>query len=56
MGLSDGRISTCGGGAVASLLQSGLLEGKTAKLLTKPLMKTIGENNKTIYYGGFSFE
>jgi AmmeMemoRadiSam system protein B len=55
-GLSNGRLSTCGGGAVAALLQSGLLEGKTTKLLTKPLMKTIGEDNKTIYYGGFSFE
>jgi AmmeMemoRadiSam system protein B len=54
-GISGGRISTCGGGAVAALLQSGLLEGKNAKLLTEPLMKTIGENNKTIYYGSFSF-
>jgi AmmeMemoRadiSam system protein B len=55
-GLYDGRLSVCGGGAAAALLQSGLLESKTGRLISGPLLKTRGEGNNTVYYGGISFE
>ncbi|MDR1950197.1 MAG: AmmeMemoRadiSam system protein B [Spirochaetaceae bacterium] len=54
--LTDGRINPCGGGALAALLESGLLAGKTGKLVSGPLINARGEEDKTVYYGGISFE
>jgi AmmeMemoRadiSam system protein B len=54
--LYNGRISICGGGVVAALLESGLLAGKAGKLVSGPLIKAIGEENKSVYYGGIAFE
>jgi AmmeMemoRadiSam system protein B len=55
-GLYDGSLSACGGAAAAALLQSGLVAGKTGKLVSGPLVKTKGEENITVYYGGFAFQ
>ncbi|GHV55073.1 hypothetical protein AGMMS49579_17010 [Spirochaetia bacterium] len=55
-GLEDGRISTCGGGIVASLLESGLVAKNEARLISKPLISARGEDNETIYYGALSYE
>jgi AmmeMemoRadiSam system protein B len=55
-GLYDGRISACGGAALAALLESGLLADKTARLVSGPLVNVRDEDNKTVYYGGLSFE
>jgi AmmeMemoRadiSam system protein B len=54
--LYQDRISVCGGGVVAALLESGLLAGKPGKLVSGPLVKAIGEENKSVYYGGLAFE
>jgi AmmeMemoRadiSam system protein B len=54
--LYDGRLSVCGGAALAALLESGLLAGKPGKLVSGPLVQTKGEGSKTVYYGGFSFD
>jgi AmmeMemoRadiSam system protein B len=51
--LLTGRINTCGGGAVASLLQSGLLDPMRA--IPHPLLRVNGEGNTTVYYGALSF-
>jgi AmmeMemoRadiSam system protein B len=53
--LSNGGITACGGGAVAALLQSGLLMNKTGKLLTSPLINALGEEGKTVYYGALAY-
>lgn len=53
--LREGRINPCGGGALAALLESGLLAGRPGKLVSGPV-KARGEENKTVYYGGISFE
>jgi AmmeMemoRadiSam system protein B len=49
----NGRINTCGGGLVASLLQSGLLDPMRA--ISQPLLRVNGEGNTTVYYGALSF-
>ncbi|MDR2403655.1 MAG: AmmeMemoRadiSam system protein B [Spirochaetaceae bacterium] len=54
--LRDGRINPCGGGALAALLESGLLAGRPGKLVSGSLVKARGEEDKTVYYGGVSFE
>jgi AmmeMemoRadiSam system protein B len=54
-GIYEDRISPCGGQAVAALLASGLLDGKTCKLVSGPLVKTRAEDNRTVYYGGLAF-
>jgi AmmeMemoRadiSam system protein B len=52
--LLDGRISNCGGGPVASLLQSGLLD--SLRPASRPLIRATGEENTTVYYGALSYE
>jgi AmmeMemoRadiSam system protein B len=54
--LEDARINPCGGGALLALLESGLLAGKPGKLVSGPLVKAKGEEDKTVYYGSLSFE
>jgi AmmeMemoRadiSam system protein B len=49
-GLVGGRVSACGGGLVAAMLESGLLEGRHFSTLC-PLANGIGENGETVYYG-----
>jgi AmmeMemoRadiSam system protein B len=51
--LLDGRIQACGGGPVASLLQSGLLTPMRPML--QPLLRLYGEENTAVYYGALSF-
>jgi AmmeMemoRadiSam system protein B len=53
--LNEGIITACGGGAAAALLQSGLPEGRTGSLLTKPLICAFGEENKAVYYGAIAY-
>jgi AmmeMemoRadiSam system protein B len=55
-GLAAGRISACGGGLAAGLLESGLLKGRVAQLVSSPLVSARGEENKTVYYGALSYE
>ncbi|GHU60772.1 MEMO1 family protein [Spirochaetia bacterium] len=55
-GLYDGRISACGGALIASLLESGLMKGKTARLVTGPLVSAQGERGDTTCYAGIAFE
>ena len=52
--LLDGRINTCGGGPVASLLQSGLVDA--LRPIPQPLIRVKGEADTTVYYGALSFE
>ncbi|GHT94996.1 hypothetical protein FACS1894141_2780 [Spirochaetia bacterium] len=54
-GLYDGRISACGGPLIAALLESGLIEGAVARLVSGPLKKNRGEKDNTVFYGGISF-
>jgi AmmeMemoRadiSam system protein B len=55
-GIYDGRISACGGALVASLLESGLLTDKKARLVSGPLVCAQDEDGQVIYYGALSFE
>jgi AmmeMemoRadiSam system protein B len=53
--LLSGRINTYGGGLVAGLLQSGLVDSMRA--IPQPLFHIRGEENSTVYYyGALSFE
>jgi AmmeMemoRadiSam system protein B len=51
--LLNGRIDTCGGGLVASLLQSGLLD--SLRPIPQPLLRVNGEENIAVYYEALSF-
>jgi AmmeMemoRadiSam system protein B len=55
-GLEEGRIGACGGGLAASLLESGLVTNREARLVSPPLFSARGEENKTVYYGALSYE
>jgi AmmeMemoRadiSam system protein B len=55
-GVHGGRISGCGGALIASLLESGLMDGKTARFVTPPLVSARGERGSTICYAGIAFE
>jgi AmmeMemoRadiSam system protein B len=55
-GIYDGRISACGGALIASLLESGLMDGKPARFVTEPLVSARGERDDTTYYAGIAFE
>jgi AmmeMemoRadiSam system protein B len=55
-GLYDGRISACGGALIASLLESGLMDGRTARFVTDPLISARGERGDTTCYAGIAFE
>jgi AmmeMemoRadiSam system protein B len=54
--LCEGRISPCGGSMAAALLESGLLAGKTAQVVSPTLVRAQGEDDKIVYYGGLAFE
>jgi AmmeMemoRadiSam system protein B len=54
--LTDGRLNTCGGALVASLLKSGLVEHLRPRCAAHSLLSARDEENKTVYYGAFSFE
>jgi AmmeMemoRadiSam system protein B len=55
-GLRDGRISACGGGLIGSLLESGLVDDKKAEIVSGPLIRAKGEENKTVCYGSLAYE
>jgi AmmeMemoRadiSam system protein B len=53
--MKKGSISVCGGGIAASFLESGLASDLNVKLLS-PLVNTLGDDGKFVYYGALSFE
>ncbi|GHV69267.1 hypothetical protein AGMMS49928_10970 [Spirochaetia bacterium] len=53
--LKEKSISACGAPLAASLLGSGLMEGKTMKQVSGPLTKAGDEKGNTIYYGALAF-
>jgi AmmeMemoRadiSam system protein B len=54
--LQDGRIANCGGALVAALLQSGLMDTAQPYIASDSLLSAQTEQDKTVYYGAFSFE
>jgi AmmeMemoRadiSam system protein B len=54
--INRGEINSCGSPSAAALLESGLLEGRQGKLIPGSLIKTRGEDSKTVYYSGIFFE
>jgi AmmeMemoRadiSam system protein B len=54
--VNRGEINSCGSPSAAALLESGLLENRQGKLIPGSLIKTKGEDSKTVYYGGIFFE
>jgi AmmeMemoRadiSam system protein B len=54
-GLYNGRVSACGGSLIAALLESGLLDTKTAALVSGPLVKAEGDRGQTTFYGAIAF-
>jgi AmmeMemoRadiSam system protein B len=54
--LEQGEMNSCGCPVAAAFLGSRLLEGRPGKLVPGSLVKTKGEDRKTIYYGGIFFE
>ena len=54
--LLDRRLVTCGGGLVAGLLKSGLVDSMRPCLSSPSLLPAAGEENKTVYYGAIAFE
>jgi AmmeMemoRadiSam system protein B len=52
--LHSGQIKSCGGGLVAGLLQSGLVEAM--RPVPHPLVQVDREGNPALYYGALSFE
>jgi AmmeMemoRadiSam system protein B len=55
-GVYDGRISSCGGALIASLLESGLMDGKTARLVAGSPVSAQGEWGDFTCYAGIAFE
>ncbi|GHU15216.1 hypothetical protein FACS1894163_01160 [Spirochaetia bacterium] len=55
-GLNEGRLTSCGGGLAASLLESGLAADREAHLVSRPLISARGEEDKTVYYGALAYE
>ncbi|MDR0474328.1 MAG: AmmeMemoRadiSam system protein B [Treponema sp.] len=51
-----GRLNTCGGGLVVSLLESGLLDGKRSCRTENTMVSAVGVQNNTVFYGSVSFE
>jgi hypothetical protein len=54
--LQSGRIASCGGALLAALLQSGLVDTARPCLASDSLLSSWGEQERTVYYGAFSFE
>jgi AmmeMemoRadiSam system protein B len=55
-GVYDGRISSCGGALIASLLESGLMADRSARLVSGPLITARDERGNTTCYAGIAFE
>ncbi|MCL2191716.1 MAG: AmmeMemoRadiSam system protein B [Treponema sp.] len=55
LAFESGRITGCGGSLVTALLQSTLVDGTRPCLASESLLKALGEQDKTVYYGAFSF-
>jgi AmmeMemoRadiSam system protein B len=54
--LKNGRIASCGGALLAALLQSGLVDTAYPRLASDSLLSVRNDQDKTVYYGAFSFE
>jgi AmmeMemoRadiSam system protein B len=54
--LQDGRIAGCGSALIAALLKSGLMKTKRPCIASDSLLSAWGEQDRTVYYGAFSFE
>jgi AmmeMemoRadiSam system protein B len=54
--LLDGKIASCGGALFAALLQSGLVDTMHPSLASESLLSAWGEQERTVYYGAFSYE
>jgi AmmeMemoRadiSam system protein B len=54
--IRNGGISACGKGPAASLLESGLVNNMRGRLVSGPLIRAKGEENKTVYYGALAYE
>jgi MEMO1 family protein len=54
--LQDGRIASCGGALVAALLQSGLIDTAHSRVASDSLLSARTEQDKSVYYGAFSFD
>ncbi|MDR0501716.1 MAG: AmmeMemoRadiSam system protein B [Treponema sp.] len=52
----DGSLNACGGGLVASLLESGLLDGKNSCPAADCMISAVGSENNTVFYSAVSFE
>jgi len=52
----DGSINPCGGALVASLFESGLLDGKGPCSASKNMVSAVGIENNTVFYSAVSFE
>ncbi len=50
----DGRLNPCGGALAASLLESGLVTGKTC--YTEEMFNAAGMDHNTVFYSAVSFE
>jgi AmmeMemoRadiSam system protein B len=53
--LLDGQIASCGGALLAALLQSGLVDTLRPCLASDSLLSAWGEQERTVYYGAFSY-
>ncbi|MDR1418835.1 MAG: AmmeMemoRadiSam system protein B [Treponema sp.] len=54
-GLREGRISACGGGLIAALLECGLVSDLAADVISGPIVTSRDEKNRTVYYGALSY-
>jgi AmmeMemoRadiSam system protein B len=54
--VQSGGVSACGKGPAASLLESGLVSGARGRLVSAPLIRAKGEENRTVYYGALAYE
>jgi AmmeMemoRadiSam system protein B len=52
----DGKLNACGGGLVAGLLESGLLNDKHSCNSPEHMISAVGVENNTVYYSSVSFE
>jgi len=51
----NGQITGCGGALVTAMMQSRLLDERRPYLASESLLSARGEQDKTVYYGAFSF-
>jgi AmmeMemoRadiSam system protein B len=54
--LQNGRITGCGSALISALLRSGLMKKKHPRIASDSLLSAWGEQDRTVYYGAFSFE